>query len=372
MHDIHQFTVDHLDAVLTSLEGAGFTFVRIDDKTVFPQLNGATAKKSLGEACSKSADCGSNMCHAAGFCTQSCEGYCPDTAGKAPTFCIAATDAGTSGICVAKAAAQNQQCNLLGDTHRRHPAPLRGKQRGAGVLCARLRAEPGLTIRPSELPPSRHDAKSDAKGWGRHARAGRSGNPVPQRRRGRKGLATTRTGRTVRGRRGRRERGGRRGVARAVRSEKTGPQRARSTQRDRRAHSDSTPLRPAHALSTTSLRPLRSLRPRSPQTNRPRTARAWSAPASTNTSLCALCASAAPGLRTARERPANGPRERPARACRPQPLASPLASLLASWRLGGNCEGARATRPARRDRRRCSGRAARAHAPPRRRHNASG
>ena len=115
MHDIHQFTVDHLDGVLTALEQQGFTFVRIDDARVFPQLNGAPARKALGEACTKSAECGSNDCHPAGFCTQRCAGTCPDTAGKAPTFCIA--DArGAGGICVAKAAPQNSSCSLLPDT----------------------------------------------------------------------------------------------------------------------------------------------------------------------------------------------------------------------------------------------------------------
>ena len=115
MHDIHQFTVDHLDAVLTALEQQGFTFVRIDNKDVFPQLNGAAAKKALGEACTANAQCGSNQCHAAGFCTQACEGYCPDTAGKAGTFCIANTS-GSGGMCVAKAAPQNGTCSSLPDT----------------------------------------------------------------------------------------------------------------------------------------------------------------------------------------------------------------------------------------------------------------
>ena len=116
MHDIHQFTVDHLDGVLTALEQQGFTFVRIDDTSVFPQLAGAAPRKALGDACETSMECSSNDCHAAGFCTQPCEGTCPDTAGRAGTFCIADAQQGRGGICVAKAAPQNQTCARLPDT----------------------------------------------------------------------------------------------------------------------------------------------------------------------------------------------------------------------------------------------------------------
>lgn len=42
LHDVHQWTADNLDQALTALEKAGFTFVRIDDATSFPNLNGVT------------------------------------------------------------------------------------------------------------------------------------------------------------------------------------------------------------------------------------------------------------------------------------------------------------------------------------------
>jgi peptidoglycan/xylan/chitin deacetylase (PgdA/CDA1 family) len=42
MHDIHANTANHLDAILTMLENDGYTFVRLDNKTVFPKLNAGT------------------------------------------------------------------------------------------------------------------------------------------------------------------------------------------------------------------------------------------------------------------------------------------------------------------------------------------
>jgi peptidoglycan-N-acetylglucosamine deacetylase len=39
-HDIHANTANSLDAILTALEGDGFTFVRLDDESVFPRLHG--------------------------------------------------------------------------------------------------------------------------------------------------------------------------------------------------------------------------------------------------------------------------------------------------------------------------------------------
>lgn len=114
-HDIHAFTANHLDGLLTTLEEEGYTFVRLDDTTVFPRLNGLTPK-FIGDACTANADCNfsGGRCDAAGFCTQSCEGTCPDVSGKAGTFCIAETE--TTGMCVSKAAPQNQQCASLPGT----------------------------------------------------------------------------------------------------------------------------------------------------------------------------------------------------------------------------------------------------------------
>lgn len=39
-HDIHPNTANSLDAMLTALEGDGFSFVRLDDESVFPRLHG--------------------------------------------------------------------------------------------------------------------------------------------------------------------------------------------------------------------------------------------------------------------------------------------------------------------------------------------
>ncbi len=117
-HDIHASTANNLDAILTALEGEGFSFVRLDDPAVFPRLNGATppAAKFIGDKCETDADCAftangqAGHCHAAKFCTISCAGSCPDLDGKAPTFCIA--DAG-AGTCAVKPALQNGSCAAL-------------------------------------------------------------------------------------------------------------------------------------------------------------------------------------------------------------------------------------------------------------------
>ncbi|HEY3352081.1 MAG TPA: polysaccharide deacetylase family protein [Polyangia bacterium] len=121
-HDVHAWTVAHLDAVLTSLEDAGFTFVRLDDTTTFPKLNGVAAPPPgpwVGTPCGTDADCSFTASGAAafcyrfgadggslnyGFCSVACAGFCPDRAGAAATFCVAAAD-GTSGLCAAKAGA---------------------------------------------------------------------------------------------------------------------------------------------------------------------------------------------------------------------------------------------------------------------------
>jgi len=69
----------------------------------------------MDEECSFSADGQPGQCawHGAehvGFCTMPCEGYCPDQAGKATTFCVS-LDGGYSGNCVSKAGPLNDQCN---------------------------------------------------------------------------------------------------------------------------------------------------------------------------------------------------------------------------------------------------------------------
>lgn len=124
MHDIHQSTADHLDEILTRMEHDGFTFARLDDKTVLPKLNGVQPK-FIGDACTTNSDCtfsanGANgTCSTAGFCTAACTSTCPDLSGKAGTFCIANPVGPSVGMCVAKSAPQNNSCTLLTHTSAR-------------------------------------------------------------------------------------------------------------------------------------------------------------------------------------------------------------------------------------------------------------
>ncbi len=119
-HDIHQSTADHLDAVLTAMEHAGFSFVRLDDASVFPRL-AHVSPKFIGDSCAADTDCtfSGGRCHPAGFCTVACNGTCADATGKASTFCMADDITADTGMCVSKAAAQNQSCALLPDTEAR-------------------------------------------------------------------------------------------------------------------------------------------------------------------------------------------------------------------------------------------------------------
>ncbi len=130
-HDIHQNTADSLEAVLSTLQNEGFTFVNVDDTATFPVLNGGQAVPVpfVGDSCDTNDDCGfsngsaTGSCHRftpaggteQGFCTVSCEGYCPDRPGKAPTFC-ASLDGGQSGSCVPKSHTINDNCGALTGT----------------------------------------------------------------------------------------------------------------------------------------------------------------------------------------------------------------------------------------------------------------
>ncbi len=140
-HDIHASTADHLDAILTALEQQGFTFVRLDDTSAFPRLNGATPTASpfIGTACTTNAQClfGGGRCHASGFCTQTCAGSCPDQASAAPTFCIAdpLSTSAVAGICVSKAAIQNNQCGSLAHTVKKDASRFVGSSGAAAVTA---------------------------------------------------------------------------------------------------------------------------------------------------------------------------------------------------------------------------------------------
>ena len=126
-HDIHANTVDHLEAIIQMLLQDGFTFVRVDDVATFPQLNGVTPP-FVGTECDAPADCSFTAGNATGeclqfggqgstqgFCTIDCQGYCPDKAGKAPTFCTSLDD-GQSGHCLPKSDALNHSCADLPGT----------------------------------------------------------------------------------------------------------------------------------------------------------------------------------------------------------------------------------------------------------------
>lgn len=126
-HDIHQFTANNVETIIANLESEGFSFTNIDDTATFPRLNGITPP-FIGDVCKDDQDCAfeSGRCHlfpmsggkTAGFCTQTCQGTCPDATGEAPTFCTSLDD-GVSGSCVSKAHVRNQDCaSILGTTKR--------------------------------------------------------------------------------------------------------------------------------------------------------------------------------------------------------------------------------------------------------------
>lgn len=135
-HDIHQNTVDKLQPVIDGLRERGYTFTNVDDRAAFPLLNGVRPP-FVGDACAEAADCAfvsngvEGACYAFvsedtgadapatpatfGFCTLKCDGFCPDSAGKAPTFC-ASLDDGLTGSCLSKAGERNQGCAAIPGT----------------------------------------------------------------------------------------------------------------------------------------------------------------------------------------------------------------------------------------------------------------
>ncbi|MFZ4736305.1 MAG: polysaccharide deacetylase family protein [Bradymonadia bacterium] len=126
-HDIHGYTAATLDGLLAQLVSEGFTFTSLDDTSTFPRLNGTTAPpvvtKFIGDVCVTDGDCGFSIwneagkCHAAGFCTIPCEGYCPDQSGKAATFCVQdPLQTVPTGICVPQATSANGHCADLPET----------------------------------------------------------------------------------------------------------------------------------------------------------------------------------------------------------------------------------------------------------------
>jgi len=135
-HDVHAYTVNVLDDVLSALEADGFTFVRLDDATVFPLLNEApetppAPQAWIGTACGDDSACviaeagvAGGRCNVFsladdptlyGFCTVACEGYCPDRNGAGGTFCTS-LDGGATGSCVARAGEANEDCAAIAGT----------------------------------------------------------------------------------------------------------------------------------------------------------------------------------------------------------------------------------------------------------------
>ncbi len=131
MHDVHGFTADHLDEVLTALEEAGFHFTTLSDTEVFPLLNGVQPPSPpwIGTPCESSEDCSfevsgtTGYCYTyqdaggtlQGFCSLPCAGYCPDRDGEAPTFCVDSGN-GNEGMCVARAHPLNESCAAIPGT----------------------------------------------------------------------------------------------------------------------------------------------------------------------------------------------------------------------------------------------------------------
>ena len=75
----------------------------------------------VGDACTTADDCGrfgddSYFCHEAGFCTLTCEGYCPDRAGYASTVCVDDPSEFERGVCVQKVDGRNADCALVPGT----------------------------------------------------------------------------------------------------------------------------------------------------------------------------------------------------------------------------------------------------------------
>ena len=125
-HDIHGNTANHLDVIIGALEERGYSFVTIDDTSVFPKLNGQAAAPTvwIGSACAADKDCSfdkTGYClkgagAAAGICSIPCEGYCPDKDGFAGTFCATVGGDTPSGTCAQKSETENGACAKLAGT----------------------------------------------------------------------------------------------------------------------------------------------------------------------------------------------------------------------------------------------------------------
>lgn len=135
-HDIHQNTANKLPSIIEGLRAGGYTFTNVDDVATYPKLNGVTPP-FVGDLCAQDQDCafvasgqegqclafnsevtgedGASQIESFGFCTLKCQGFCPDSSGKAPTFC-ASLDEGATGNCLSKAGTRNEDCAAIPGT----------------------------------------------------------------------------------------------------------------------------------------------------------------------------------------------------------------------------------------------------------------
>ena len=88
-----------------------------------PETGGAPPARDgwIGDACDTADTCNfdNGRCEAAGtrgVCTRICEGFCPDKAGRATTFCVdaVALNGDAAGLCTVYAGPENGQCEALG------------------------------------------------------------------------------------------------------------------------------------------------------------------------------------------------------------------------------------------------------------------
>lgn len=125
LHDIHQFTADHLEDLIVDLLTDGFTFTSLGDADAFPRLvaDDPYPFPWVGEPCDTSEDTcwqveWSAWCEptdapglpaTAGLCVLPCEAAsdCVDRDGSAPLACV---DTGGAGTCLAEAQPINDDC----------------------------------------------------------------------------------------------------------------------------------------------------------------------------------------------------------------------------------------------------------------------
>jgi peptidoglycan-N-acetylglucosamine deacetylase len=127
MHDVHENTKDTLPDILRALDDAGYSYTNLNDRIALPKLNGQLERQWVGSLCGPEQSCyfehggeasycmPVNVDTQAGFCSLACEGYCPDLAGMAPTFCVALDD-GQSGACIPQSVEKNTFCEDLPGT----------------------------------------------------------------------------------------------------------------------------------------------------------------------------------------------------------------------------------------------------------------